>query len=172
MMSNRILVAYASRAGSTQEVAEAVAKALREQGQEVDVRAVREVRSLEPYAAVVVGSAAHIMRIYADAVSFVKQHRAALQNMPTAFFVSCMTMKEDNEKNRETVSGYLKPLTALVSPAAVGLFAGKMDASKVGGLMGAMMKKAKVEDCRDWEAIRAWSAGLLAVFFPNQLSSP
>ncbi len=171
-MSNRILVAYASRAGSTQEVAEAVAKALREQGQEVDVRAVREVRSLELYAAVVVGSAARIMKIYAEAVSFVKQHRAVLQKMPTALFVSCMTMKEDNEKNRETVSGYLKPLTALVSPKAIGLFAGKMDMSKVGGLWGAMMKNTKAEDCRDWEAIRVWAAGLPALFFPGSPSSP
>ena len=171
-MSNRILVAYASRAGSTREIAEAVAKTLREGGQEVDVRPVQEVRDLAPYAAVVVGSAARIMRIYAEAVSFVKQHRVALQKVPTAFFVSCMTMKEDNEKNRETVSGYLKPLTALVSPAVVGLFAGKMDGSRVSGLMGAMMKNAKVEDCRDWEAIGVWAAGLPALFFPGSPASP
>ncbi len=58
-MGRRILVAYATRAGSTAEVAEVVAGVLRESGAEieVDVRPVREVRVLAGYDAVVLGTA-------------------------------------------------------------------------------------------------------------------
>ena len=52
-MSDSILVVYATRYGSTQEVAEAVAGTLRERGLEVDLQPMRNVRSLEGYRAVV-----------------------------------------------------------------------------------------------------------------------
>ena len=54
-MSASVLVAYASRYGSTQEVAEAVAATLRECELEVDSQPMREVRTLERYSAVVLG---------------------------------------------------------------------------------------------------------------------
>ena len=45
-MSASVLVAYATRYGSTQEVAEAVAATLRERGLEVDVQPMRKVSGL------------------------------------------------------------------------------------------------------------------------------
>ena len=55
-MSASVLVAYATRYGSTQEVAEAVAATLRERGLEVDIQPMREVRALDQYRAVVLGA--------------------------------------------------------------------------------------------------------------------
>ena len=55
-MSAPVLVAYATRYGSTQEAAEAVAATLRERGLEAEVRPAREVRSLDGYNAVVLGA--------------------------------------------------------------------------------------------------------------------
>ncbi len=55
-MSNKILVTYASRAGSTQGVAEAIGKSLADGGAAVDVRPMRDVQDLTPYRAVVAGS--------------------------------------------------------------------------------------------------------------------
>lgn len=55
-MSASILVTYATRYGSTQEVAEAVAETLREAGLEVDVQPARKVRTLEGRRAVVLGA--------------------------------------------------------------------------------------------------------------------
>jgi menaquinone-dependent protoporphyrinogen oxidase len=159
-MNGKILVAYASRTGSTREVAETIAGVLREQNPETEVRAVREVKELSPYSAVVLGSAARMSRLYAEAVGFVKKHRSALQKMPVAVFLSCTTMNENTEKNRETALGYLRPITAQISPLSVGLFGGKFDPAAFGGLMGKMMKSAKAEDHRDWEAIRSWASSL------------
>jgi menaquinone-dependent protoporphyrinogen oxidase len=163
-MNGRILVVYASRTGSTREVAETIAGVLREQNLETEVHSVQEVKELSPYFAVVLGSAARWSRLYAEAVSFVKKHRSALQKMPVAVFLSCTTMNESTEKNRETALGYLQPITSQISALSVGLFAGKFDPAAFGGLMGKMMKNVKAEDHRDWEAIRSWASSLPAAF--------
>ena len=55
-MSDKILVTYATRYGSTQEVAEKVAATLRESGLAVDVQPAKQVRTLDGYRAVVVGA--------------------------------------------------------------------------------------------------------------------
>ena len=53
-MSDTILVAYATRYGSTQQVAEEVATILRQSGLQVDVQPARQVKSVDGYRAVVV----------------------------------------------------------------------------------------------------------------------
>ncbi len=55
-MSNSILVTFSTIYGSTQEVAERVAATLREQGLDVDLLPIKQVRSLDPYRAVVLGA--------------------------------------------------------------------------------------------------------------------
>jgi hypothetical protein len=47
-MNNKILVTYASRFGSTAGVAEAIGKTLAENGMNVDVLPMREVKNLSP----------------------------------------------------------------------------------------------------------------------------
>jgi menaquinone-dependent protoporphyrinogen oxidase len=56
-VSNKILVTYASRLGSTAGVAEAIGKTLAENGAEVEIRRMEDVTDLTPYSAVVAGSA-------------------------------------------------------------------------------------------------------------------
>lgn len=58
-MGTKILVAYASRAGSTSEVAEVIGQELCSAGAQVDIRPINEVKNIESYQAVVVGSAIH-----------------------------------------------------------------------------------------------------------------
>ena len=85
-MPASVLVAYASRYGSTQEVAEAVAATLRECELEVDSQPMREVRTLERYSAVVLGTAIYIFRLHKDARRFLSRYRAALTERPVAIF--------------------------------------------------------------------------------------
>ena len=56
-MNDRILVTYATRAGSTAEVAAACAETLAARGYAVDVKPVKEKTQLTGYSAVVLGSA-------------------------------------------------------------------------------------------------------------------
>ena len=57
MNTKPILVTYATRYGSTEEVAEMIATNLREAGLEVDLQPMRAVLSLDAYGAAVLGAA-------------------------------------------------------------------------------------------------------------------
>ena len=161
-MSDKILVAYASKCGSTGEVAEAIGQALCDAGAAVDVRLVENVSDLSPYRAVIVGSAIRVGRWLPEASKFVETHREALSQVPVAYFLACMTLEDDTEENRRTVAAYLDPVREMVQPVDVGLFAGAMDPSKLSFVFRLMMKAMGTPegDYRDWEAIRAWADGL------------
>ena len=74
-MSDLILVTYATRYGSTQEVAEAIAATLRESGLEVDIQPMRKVQKLERFRAIVMGAPLYIGRWHKDAEKFLLLHR-------------------------------------------------------------------------------------------------
>ncbi len=83
-----IAVLYATRAGHTQRIAEAVARGLHRRGLAVDlVDLVRQPGSSTPdrYAAVVVASPLHMGRYAPAVVTFVKAHRDELERVPTGF---------------------------------------------------------------------------------------
>jgi menaquinone-dependent protoporphyrinogen oxidase len=160
-VSYKILIAYATKAGSTGEVAEAIGQELGQMGAEVDVRQAKDVKDVSPYKAVILGSAIRMGKLLSDATKFVKKNREALSRVPVAYFVVCLTMKDDTEENRRTVEGYLDPVREMVEPVDIGLFAGALEFDKLGFLWGAMMRRAGDElpegDYRDWEAISSWA---------------
>jgi menaquinone-dependent protoporphyrinogen oxidase len=163
-MSKEILVAYASRAGSTAGVAEAIGQTLAESGAQVEVRPMKDVEDLAPYQAVVAGSAIQGGRWLPEAMQFVQTHRAALAQKPFAAFLVCMTLAIANGKYREHVADFLQPVRALVRPVSEGLFAGVLDIGKVPSFRDRLMFRLSVifgvwseGDHRDWSAIRAWA---------------
>ena len=81
-----ILVAYATRAGSTGEVAEAIAQVLREQGAEVDLRQLPFSGRLAAYDAVVLGAPIYNFRWHKDALRFLRRNRFILSSLPLAAF--------------------------------------------------------------------------------------
>jgi menaquinone-dependent protoporphyrinogen oxidase len=85
----RILIAYTTNAGSTAEVAEMIAKEIGQAGDQVDVRRIEEISSVDGYDAVIVG-APMILGWHGKARKFVRQHRLALSKIKTAYF--CMAM--------------------------------------------------------------------------------
>ncbi len=159
-MNEKMLVAYATRTGTTGEVAEAIGEVLEENGAVVDVRNVKDVDDLASYRAVVLGSAIRAGNLMPEAVKFVKANQEALRQMPVAYFVVCATLQEDTEENRQTVAAYLDPLRELVEPVEEGLFAGAIDSSKLSFPLRLILKVMKAEDgdWRDWDVIRAWAA--------------
>lgn len=158
-MSDKILIAHATKAGSTREVAEAIAEELRSRGAEVDVSPANDVKKVSAYTAVIVGSAIRMGKLLSDATKFVKKHEKTLNELPVAYFVVCMTMKDDTEENRTTVEAYLDPVCELVEPVDMGLFAGAINYSKLSFPARTMSKAMKVSegDFRDWDAIRDWT---------------
>src|SRR5512133_295314 len=160
--NQRILVTYASKAGSTGEVAQVIGETLAKQGATVDVYPLEAVTRLEGYQAVVVGSAVRQAKWVPAATKFVETNRSVLSQLPTVFFTCCMTLSEETEENRGKVLKYMDPIRSLVTPVAVGAFAGKMDYNKLSFLDRTMVKMIGVPegDFRQWEAIRTWASSL------------
>jgi menaquinone-dependent protoporphyrinogen oxidase len=98
----RILIAYATLAGSTVEVAQAVARELQQQGLLVDVLSMGAVKSLAGYDGVVVG-APMLMGWHRGALGFLHRHRAALRRLPLAVFVLAMSLTEPAETSLGSV---------------------------------------------------------------------
>lgn len=169
MTARKILVAYASRSGSTAEVAAAVGKILAEHGTQVDVRPMQEISDLTPYSAVVAGSAIRQGHWLPEAMQFVLKHRATLAQKPFAMFTLCMTLAMKNTANHKVVKDWVQPVRALVNPVSEGYFAGVLDISRVETFrhrlmfrISVMMGVWKAGDNRAWEQIRAWAATLPA----------
>jgi menaquinone-dependent protoporphyrinogen oxidase len=93
---HRILVAYASMAGSTVEVARAIGDEIAQRGWQVDVLPLNGVPSLDPYNAVVVGGPM-IMGWHRAALGFLRRHRRALQTRPLAIFVLAMSLTDTGQ---------------------------------------------------------------------------
>ncbi len=163
-MSSKILVAYASRHGSTSQVAETVGRTLASSGATVDVRRVQEVTDVSGYRAVVVGSAINGGKWLPEAASFVKANQDSLKQIPTAYFLVCMMMARGTEQDRGFVANYLEPERALVRPVAEGRFAGALWPSKhplifegLGLRFFLRYLGLKEGDYRNWDAVHAWA---------------
>jgi menaquinone-dependent protoporphyrinogen oxidase len=166
-MSASILVAYATVHGSTQEIAEAVAATLREQGLEVNLEPMKKVRTLAAYSAVVLGAPFYMFRWHNAAPRFLSRHRKALQERPVAVFA--LGPFHDEEKEWQDVRAQLDKALAKfpwLTPVAREVFGGKFDPAKLRfpyNLLPAL-KQMPASDIRDWESIRAWAGGLAAKF--------
>jgi menaquinone-dependent protoporphyrinogen oxidase len=167
-MSNKILVTYASRFGSTAGVAEAIGKTLVEQGATVDVLPMNQVNYLTGYKAIVAGSAINGGAWLPEALDFMQEHQAELRSKPFAAFLVCMTLSMKNgEQYRSHVATWMNPVRALVKPVSEGLFAGALVIGKIPSFsdrlkfrMSVLFGAWKEGDHRDWNAIRAWAAAL------------
>jgi menaquinone-dependent protoporphyrinogen oxidase len=162
-MSTSVLVAYATRYGSTQEVAEAVAATLRERGLEVDIQPMQKVRTLEGYRAVVLGAALYMSHLYKDARRFLSQHRKALTERPVAIFAlgPLHTDEKEWQLSRKQLEKELAKFPWL-TPVALELFGGKIDPAKLHFPFNHM----PAGDVRDWTAIHAWASSLAATLQP------
>jgi menaquinone-dependent protoporphyrinogen oxidase len=164
-MTDRVLVAYASRYGSTAEVAEAIGNVLREEGFDVDVRHVADAADPGGYEAVVVGSPIYFGRWMSEAADLVTRHRAALAERPVALFTVCGTMMTDTERNRRHVRRWLGPVlrdAPEVRPVDTGLFGGKVERRRLSLLDRLFVWASRTieTDRRDWDAIRDWARAL------------
>jgi menaquinone-dependent protoporphyrinogen oxidase len=171
-MNNKILVTYASQAGSTAGVAEAIGQTLIGEGLQVDVLPMKDVKELASYNAVVAGSAIHGQKWLPEAMHFLRNHRVELSQKPFAAFMVCITLSMANaEQYREGLKSWMNPIHGLVHPISEGYFAGALDFSKLPFSFNTLAMRLvvllgvwKQGDHRDWSAIHTWAESL-----PSQL---
>jgi menaquinone-dependent protoporphyrinogen oxidase len=163
-MSKKILITYASKCGSTGEVASAIGKTLAQTGARVDVLPLSKVTNLSGYQAVFVGSAIRMGNWLHAAADFVGENRAILQSVPTAYFTVCATMIEDTPAKRARAAGFIEPVRAVLTPAAEGYFAGKVDPNSLSFIENISLKAKSVPqgDFRDWDKITNWAQSTYA----------
>jgi menaquinone-dependent protoporphyrinogen oxidase len=172
IMLNKILVTYATRYGSTQEVAEIVANTLREDGLEVELQPMRQVRTLEDYSGVVLGAPLYIGRWHKDAHWFLSHHQNTLTQLPMAIFAlgPIGTDEDEMRGSREQLDKELEKYPWL-KPASVEMFVGKYDPAKLGFahkllaiLPASPLHGLPASDLRDWDGIHEWADNLAGSF--------
>ena len=156
----KILVAYATMAGSTKEVAEQIVQQLGTAGVAADTQPIRTVTSLDGYSAVIV-AAPMIIGWHREAQGFIARFADRLASLPVAYCIMCYELtdtgvdavqgvpvtidpqfrsqRKDSGKlsfkeKQTTVAAYVQgPLKKApgVKPVEVGIFKGAVDFSKL-----------------------------------------
>jgi menaquinone-dependent protoporphyrinogen oxidase len=156
---NRILIAYATKAGSTADSAARMGEILSKKGHLVDVKPINAITGIDSYQAVVLGSAIRRGSVLRESLTFLENNQVVLKQLPFSFFIHCMTLTTDNDAKRAEASSYLDPVRAIVKPVSEGLFAGAMVPEKLKLLDRVLtvdLMKLPVGDFRNWGQINAW----------------
>lgn len=168
-MASKVLVAYATKYGSTREVAEAVAARLLRHGLEAELRPAREVRSLADYGAVVLGAPLYMLRWHKDAHGLLSRLRQELAARPVAVFA--LGPWNDVEGEWQEVRAQLDKALARhpwLRPVSVEVVGGRFDPARLSfpwNLVPAL-RRMPPSDVRDWDAIGDWAGELARQFQP------
>ena len=153
----KVLVAYASRHGSTAEIAERIGARLREAGHEVEVERVDEIADVDGCDAVVLGSAVYVGKWLEPARSFVDAHAATLCSRRVWLFSSGPL----GEPPRPEADHCVDVANIVEATRAIEhqVFAGRLDRSTLGVGERAVARLVKVAegDFREFDAIDEWA---------------
>ena len=154
-----VLVAFATRHGATEELAQAIAQQLSHSGLSVDVRPMDRVDSLHPYSACVLGSAVYTGAWMPAAREFLERNRRALATKPTWLFSSGPIGDPPAD---ETDAFDATELVAAVHARDHHLFGGKLDRGSLSlrERLLARLVGAQDGDHRDWAIAVAWATAI------------
>lgn len=160
-MNKRILVAYATRTGSSVGVAAAIGETLSARGFQVDVKPMKENPDPAGYQTVILGSAINGAQWLPEAVEYAKNHQQALKQVPVLLFSVHIMNLGDDETSRKNRLAYLDAVRPLLHPVEEVFFAGMgMNPEDQPGIVRWIYRTFKIGgegDCRDWEKINGWA---------------
>lgn len=155
----RGLIAYASRSGSTKEVAQFMGDELKKSGFAIDLIPINEVSDLSPYDFIIAGGMIYRFSWHFDIIGFLKKYLQELEKKPVYCFVTGLGLVKTPQcdqmtypvfidpsimrgdavqgkaglfDNLTTFDHYLSealPLFDKIRPVKLGFFAGKLDLS-------------------------------------------
>jgi menaquinone-dependent protoporphyrinogen oxidase len=161
----KVLVAYASKYGSTKGIAEFIGEKLVADGVPAEVRPVDSAGDLAGYDAFVVGSAVYQFHWLKEAREFVKKNRGVLSSHPVWLFSSGPTGPRPTDKKGRDLREVSAPketgeLRGSLSPRDHRVFFGAFYADRLTGtsrLFARMVPKEDQGDFRNWNEIKEWS---------------
>lgn len=157
----RILVAVASRHGSTREIGDAAAEVLRDSGFGVDVADPDDVESIDPYQAVLLGSSVYVGRWAASARALVDRCASGLTRRPVWLFSSGpVGTPLAPESDPEEIAGIL----ARIRARGHRTFPGRLDTGCLGLAERAAVALLQAEqgDFRAWSDVSDWANSIAA----------
>lgn len=162
----RVLVAYASKRGSTAEIAQRIGDVLAQSGLSVDCAPAGDVQSLDDYDAVVLGSAVYIRHWRGEATHFLRKHGDALAKAPLWVFSSGPVGAPDEKPPSDA---WTEPPRIVKKVERLGarehvVFGGRVPLQPRGPIERAMAKNtpAEYQDRRDWDEISRWARAIAA----------
>jgi menaquinone-dependent protoporphyrinogen oxidase len=174
-MEKKILVTYASKYGATAEITERIAQVLNQAGLQTDLMPVKQVRDLDCYDAIILGSAVYIGRWRKDAVKFLKANRKKLTERLVWLFSSGPSGEGDPV---ELLNGWrfppkLQSIADTIQPQSITVFHGNVDMAKLSLIEKNILSnvRAPVGDFRDWAAIESWAKSIAETLLEADLIS-
>lgn len=158
----RILVAYATKGGSTAGIAQAIGEELGRMGLAPDVRPVDAVADLRGYDAVILGSAVYIGKWRKEALRFGSRHATELRQRPVWLFESGPTDTTADEGKAVPAKAAVKLAEEIGARQHV-IFGGKFGPEQVGNFTRSMIAKSDKSpygDFRNFDRIRAWGRAI------------
>ena len=170
----KVLVAFSSRHGATQGIAERIASALSAAGHQAAALPTQDSGDLDGYDAFVVGSAVYMFHWLKEATKFVRGNRTFLAARPVWLFSSGPLGTETTDaKGRDLLEASeakeMAGFVETIQPRGHAMFYGAYSPGAPVGLgerFVAMMPAARdampAGDFRDWDAIEAWASSFAA----------
>ncbi|MBS2031528.1 MAG: hypothetical protein JST54_26750 [Deltaproteobacteria bacterium] len=151
-----ILIAYGSKLGGTEGLAEMLGEALRREGFHVDIAEARRAPDPRKFSAVLVGGALYASRWHKHAARFVITHAKALREREVWFFSSGPL--DDSARERELPPvRQVHRLMELVGANGHATFGGRLEPNAK-GFLASNMAKTRAGDWRDPAQIERWAA--------------
>jgi menaquinone-dependent protoporphyrinogen oxidase len=173
-----VLVAYASKHGATQGIAERIAEQLSAAGLEAHAQPVNAIGDPAGFDAFVIGSAAYIGHWQKEATEFVRRNQAVLAMRPTWLFISGPLGTEPTDAQGRDQRAAAEPneiaeLREAIHPRDHRVFFGALDPRKLGfrdraiRTLPAGRALLPEGDFRDWADIEAWAGSIAHELAPK-----
>jgi menaquinone-dependent protoporphyrinogen oxidase len=162
----RILVAYATKHGSTAEVADFIGQVFHEHDLDTSVMAVDQVQSVEGYDAFVIGSPVYGSMWLTEISQFLQRFETDLSKKPVYFWMNCIRVLEPEGREQALAEYIHKPTMEKIGVRDIGVFGGKLKLDEIdwnerwtlsARYEGESLPGSRNDDYRDWNAIREWT---------------
>lgn len=159
MSRGDVLVSTASKHGSTEEIGEHIANALRDRGVRVVITEPDKVTDLAPFRALVLGSAVYAGR-WLPAAKSLADRIGALEIKPEVWLFSSGPIGDPPKPEEDPVD--VADVLETTSAREHRVFSGKIDKSKLSFGEKAILiaVRAPEGDFRDWDEIESWATDI------------
>lgn len=163
-----VLVVYATRHGSTADIAWSIGNSFSDAGFKAEVKKIQTVDDVRPYKLVIIGTPIYDNSLLPEVITFADLHRDWLNKRDVALFVVGKTLRNLNDEKIIQTDKVLQKLKNIIDIVDTGMFAGKISPENLPlkeRLGGRLSGEDLAGDFRDWREIGEWTKELRKKIF-------